>query len=344
MKRLRQVEKPLANFFASGLFELRDKLGPLLWQLPPTFTYDAERLDAFFTQLPRTTERALSLARRRDARIKGRARLAIDRSRRIRHAVEIRHESFLDPSFIALLRRHRIALVVADTAGKWPYCEDVTADFVYLRLHGDEELYASGYSESALDRWAERIAAWSTGSEPRDARRISDATVPRRRHRDVYCYFDNDIKVKAPFDAQRLIRKLASRVQQGTPGRSHRCAARTGSEAARSAPRPVNSPSRRASAPRNACERPEISAAGSRVGCGSTGDSGHRPVCGSSPIVLETSSHIPLGYVSGGSASARAGIRSPVCKGTRADCLGRVRIGTYHASGRPAPDEVSPES
>jgi len=265
MKRLRQVEKPLANFFASGLFELRDKLGPLLWQLPPTFTYDAERLDAFFTQLPRTTERALSLARRRDARIKGRARLAIDRSRRIRHAVEIRHESFLDPSFIALLRRHRIALVVADTAGKWPYCEDVTADFVYLRLHGDEELYASGYSESALDRWAERIAAWSTGSEPRDARRISDATVPRRRHRDVYCYFDNDIKVKAPFDAQRLIRKLASRVQQGTPGRSHRCAARTGREAARSAPRPVNSPSRRASAPRNACERPEISAAGPRV-------------------------------------------------------------------------------
>jgi Uncharacterized conserved protein len=209
MKRLREVEKPLANFFASGLFELRDKLGPLLWQLPPTFAYDEERLDAFFTQLPRTTEQALSLARRRDARVKGRARLAIDRNRKIRHAVEIRHESFLDPAFIALLRRHRIALVVADTAGKWPYCEDVTADFVYLRLHGDEELYASGYSEFALDRWAERIAAWSAGSEPPDARRISDAMAPGRRRRDVYCYFDNDIKVKAPFDALRLLQKLA---------------------------------------------------------------------------------------------------------------------------------------
>jgi uncharacterized protein YecE (DUF72 family) len=209
MKRLREVEKPLANFFASGLFELRDKLGPLLWQLPPTFAYDEERLDAFFRQLPRTTEQALSLARRRDARVKGRARLAIDRNRKLRHAVEIRHESFLDPAFIALLRRHRIALVVADTAGKWPYCEDVTADFVYLRLHGDEELYASGYSEFALDRWAERIAAWSAGSEPRDARRISDAMAPGRRRRDVYCYFDNDIKVKAPFDALRLLQKLA---------------------------------------------------------------------------------------------------------------------------------------
>jgi uncharacterized protein YecE (DUF72 family) len=209
MKRLKGVEKPLANFFASGLFELRDKLGPVLWQLPPTFAYDPERLDAFFTQLPRTTEQALSLARRRDARVKGRARLAIHGNRRIRHAVEIRHESFRDPSFIALLRRHRIALVVADTAGKWPYCEDVTADFVYLRLHGDEEIYASGYSEFALDRWAERIAAWSQGSEPRDARRIANAMPPSRRRRDVYCYFDNDIKVRAPFDAMRLIQKLA---------------------------------------------------------------------------------------------------------------------------------------
>lgn len=140
--------------------------------------------------------------------MKGRSRLAIDRNRRLRHAVEVRHESFLDPSFVALLRRHRIALVVADTAGKWPYCEDVTADFVYLRLHGDEEIYASGYGEAALDRWAARVAAWSAGSEPSDARRISEGPAPRRARRDVYCYFDNDIKLKAPFDAMRLIEKL----------------------------------------------------------------------------------------------------------------------------------------
>jgi len=208
MKRLREVDRPLANFFASGLFNLRDKLGPLLWQFPPNFRYDPAKLAAFFAQLPRTTEAALALARRRDARVKGRTRLAIDRSRRLRHAVEIRHESFLDPSFVALLRRHGIALVVADTAGKWPYCEDVTADFVYLRLHGDEQIYASGYGDAALDRWAERIDAWSRGSEPRDARRISQQPAHARSRRDVYCYFDNDVKVKAPFDALRLIEKL----------------------------------------------------------------------------------------------------------------------------------------
>src|SRR5262245_12040421 len=153
MKRLRDVERPLANFFASGLFNLRDKLGPLLWQFPPNFQYDRETLDRFFAQLPRTTADAPALAPRRDAPLKGRTRLAIDRSRRLRHAVEIRHESFLEPSFIALLRRHRVALVVADTAGKWPYCEDVTTDFVYVRLHGDRQIDASGYGDAALDRW-----------------------------------------------------------------------------------------------------------------------------------------------------------------------------------------------
>jgi uncharacterized protein YecE (DUF72 family) len=211
MKRLRGVERPLANFFASGLFNLRDKLGPVLWQFPPNFRFDAEKLDAFFAQLPSTTGEALALARRRDSRVKGRTRLAIDRSRTLRHAVEIRHESFLDPSFVAMLRRHRIALVVADTAGKWPYCEDVTADFVYIRLHGDEEIYASGYGDPALDRWAARIDAWSRGAEPEDARRISDRRAPARARRDVYCYFDNDVKVAAPFDALRLIEKLELR-------------------------------------------------------------------------------------------------------------------------------------
>jgi uncharacterized protein YecE (DUF72 family) len=208
MKRLRDVARPLANFFASGLFALCDKLGPVLWQLPPTLKYDRAQLAEFFAQLPRTTGDALALARRRDARVKGRARLAIDRSRRLRHAVEVRHESFLDPSFVALLRRHRIALVVADTAGRWPRCEDVTADFVYVRLHGDREIYASGYGDAALEKWAARIDAWSRGSEPADARRISEQPPPERARRDVYCYFDNDAKVKAPFDALRLIGKL----------------------------------------------------------------------------------------------------------------------------------------
>lgn len=139
--------------------------------------------------------------------MKGRSRLAIDQNRPLRHAMEIRHSSFIDPAFVELLRAYRVALVVADTAGKWPYCEDVTSDFLYLRLHGDKELYASGYSDAALARWATRIRAWATGKEPDDARRIAGESAPVRS-RDVYCYFDNDIKVKAPFDARRLIDKL----------------------------------------------------------------------------------------------------------------------------------------
>jgi uncharacterized protein YecE (DUF72 family) len=208
MKKLRDVQAPLANFFASGIFNLREKLGPFLWQFPPNFGYNAERLEEFFDLLPRDTESALALARKRDARVKGRSRLAIDAVRKLRHCIEIRHESFRDASFIRMLRRQKIALVVADTAGKWPLVEDVTADFMYLRLHGDKVLYASGYSDAALDNWAARIRAWSEAAEPPDARKVADFPPPRRKGRDVYCYFDNDMKVHAPFDARQLMGKL----------------------------------------------------------------------------------------------------------------------------------------
>ena len=210
--RLRDIEVPLANFFASGVFGLREKFGPLLWQFPANFKYDHDLLARFFDLLPCDTEAALKLARRRDFHVKGRVRLAIGRNRRLRHAIEVRHPGFLDASFVALLREHDIALVVADTAGKWPYVEEVTASFMYLRLHGDKELYASGYTDAALDRWAARILAWHAGSQPRGAVRVATApSPPRRRSRDVYCYFDNDAKVHAPFDAIRLAKNLASR-------------------------------------------------------------------------------------------------------------------------------------
>ena len=208
MLRLKNCERAMSNFFASGIFNLREKIGPFLWQFPPQFRYDEERFEHFFRMLPRDLESALSLARRRDARMTGRCRLGIDCNRPLRHAVEIRHESFATEAFVAQLRRHKIALVVADTAGKWPYYEDVTADFMYLRLHGDSELYVSGYTDEALERWAARIRAWSQGSEPQDAVRMSSRAAPRRRSRDVYCYFDNDVKVRAPVDAQNLMRKL----------------------------------------------------------------------------------------------------------------------------------------
>ncbi|HWP17963.1 MAG TPA: DUF72 domain-containing protein [Burkholderiaceae bacterium] len=205
VKRLRDLERPLANFLASGVLRLRGKLGPVLWQLPPSFRFDEALLDAFLMGLPRDSEQALALARKRDAaRMKGRSAMAIDAIRPWRHALEVRHESFRDPRFIALLRRHGVALVVADTAARWPLLEDVTADFVYVRLHGDEELYASGYSEAALKRWAQRIQQWQEGGQPSGARLADPATAPRPVPRDVYCYFDNDAKVHAPFDAARM--------------------------------------------------------------------------------------------------------------------------------------------
>ncbi|NVM78586.1 uncharacterized protein YecE (DUF72 family) [Duganella sp. SG902] len=202
------IEPALANVMASGVFNLREKLGPFLWQLPPNFRFDAQRLERFFRLLPHDLEQAQALARRHEPRMNGRVALEIDANHKLRHALEVRHESFNDPAFVALLREYRVALVVADSAGKWPDYEDVSADFMYLRLHGAEELYASGYNDAALDRWAARIRAWSRGGQPADAKLISRQPPPRRASRDIYCYFDNDIKVHAPFDAQRLIERL----------------------------------------------------------------------------------------------------------------------------------------
>ena len=189
MLKLKDIDAPLANVLASGIFELREKLGPFLWQFPEMVRFDPERFEHFLSILPQDTESALALARQHQPRMEGKVSLALDAKRPMRHAVEIRHESFRDERFIALLRRYNVALVVADTAGKFPYMDDVTADFVYIRLHGDKELYASGYDDEAIERWAKRIQAWS-------------------KQGDVYCYFDNDIKVHAPYDAQRLIGAL----------------------------------------------------------------------------------------------------------------------------------------
>ena len=206
VRRLREIEKPLANFFASGVLELKEKLGPILWQFPPNFKFDPERFEHFLSLLPHDTEAAAALARQHDAHLHGHASLKAWRKKPLRHAVEIRNDSFIDPDFVRLLKRYNTALVIADTAGKWPYREDLTSDFVYLRLHGAEELYASGYSESALQNWAKRIDAWHHGQQPGDAHLIAPRLKPRAREsREVFCYFDNDIKVRAPYDARRLL-------------------------------------------------------------------------------------------------------------------------------------------
>jgi uncharacterized protein YecE (DUF72 family) len=189
MKQLNDIERPLANFFAQGVLALGEKLGPLLWQFGPRFRFNPDKLEAFLDLLPRDTDAAEALARRRDARMHGRSRLKAAAPGLLRHAIEVRHGSFIDDQFRAMLRRQRVALVVADTAGKFPHMEECTADFMYLRLHGDIELYVSGYGDEALDTWAAKVRAWS-------------------KRGDVYCYFDNDAKVHAPFDARRLIDRL----------------------------------------------------------------------------------------------------------------------------------------
>ena len=197
MKKLRDVDIPLANFFGSGVLALADKLGPLLWQLPPNLGFDRDRLAEFFALLPRTTTEASALAQQHDERLADRSWTTTDEERPLRHAVEVRHESYRAAEFLPLLREHDIAIVVADTAGKWPLLETVTSDFAYLRLHGDEDLYVSGYSDAALDRWAGLIHGWRSGEATADG-----------RPRDVYVYFDNDVKVQAPYNAIDLAKRL----------------------------------------------------------------------------------------------------------------------------------------
>ena len=199
MLKLRNVETALPNFFASGVLRLREKLGPILWQFPERFPADLDRFARFLEALPKTSDEAAEIAKRHDQRLEGRAWTEAEVSIPLRHAFEVRHPGFMGPDFVALLREHGAALVFADTAGRWPYAEDVTADFVYVRLHGSEQLYVSGYTDAELDAWAAKVAAW------------------RHAVGDVYVYFDNDAKVHAPFDALRLEERVGTRVPSPEP-------------------------------------------------------------------------------------------------------------------------------
>ncbi|HEV2578536.1 MAG TPA: DUF72 domain-containing protein [Acidobacteriaceae bacterium] len=222
MLKLRNAEQPLANFFASGLLELGKKLGPILWQFPPQLRFEAGRFRDFFDLLPRTHGAAAVLARGHDERLEGRASVevtaGVKKGTPIRHAIEIRDESFACEEFVKLLREHDVALVVADTV-EWPLLFDVTADFVYVRLHGSEELYASGYEDAALDEWADRVVAWATVGTAQGRRACE--TEAEACARDVYVYFDNDAKVRAPFDAMGLQKKVAERLKSLEDGGPH---------------------------------------------------------------------------------------------------------------------------
>lgn len=204
MLKLNRAEEPLANFFASGVLRLAGKMGPILWQLPPMLKFNPERVRHFLQLLPRSVEEAAALAKNHGERMKGRSSTLAEHEGPVCHCMEVRHPSFMVPEFFELLREQGVAFVFADTAGKWPYSEDLTADFVYIRLHGAEQLYTSGYSDSALDWWAARLRLWEKGRQPEDARLIVPHPRPKPKIQDLYVYFDNDAKVHAPFDAQNL--------------------------------------------------------------------------------------------------------------------------------------------
>ena len=214
MKKLVGVETALANFFASGVLALGAKLGPFVWQLPPMMklnegAYDSAHYESFFRPLPHTVHAAVRLAKRCAERILTRAFLKPTLKRgedpQLRHAIEIRHDSFVQPASIELLKKHHIGWVMADTV-EWPLLMDVTSQFAYLRLHGSERLYLSGYDADAIEVWAHCVVSFATGN-PAEGR-YAGTSVQDGRARDVYVYFDNDAEGRAPVDAQALVRRV----------------------------------------------------------------------------------------------------------------------------------------
>jgi uncharacterized protein YecE (DUF72 family) len=190
-KRLVGAESALSNFFASGVLLLAEKLGPILWQLPERSKFDPGVIEAFLDLLPTSTEEMARLAAHHDAKLDtARVHAQPEVSAPVRHALEVRHDSFLDERFFTLLEQHDVACVLADSAGRWPVIDRRTATFEYVRLHGHTSLYTSRYAAKSLDQWADRCRSWSEDG------------------RDVYVYFDNDARGHAPYDALRLIERL----------------------------------------------------------------------------------------------------------------------------------------
>ncbi|MDH6181063.1 uncharacterized protein YecE (DUF72 family) [Microbacteriaceae bacterium SG_E_30_P1] len=191
IRRLDDVAEPLSNFFASGILALGAKLGPILWQLPPSQEFEPFLLERFFSLLPHDTTAAAALAAKRSDRMHGSEYLLTDAHRTVRHAIEVRHHSFASPEFTELARGHGIAIVYGDSDSRWPVIDERTADFRYARLHAHTSLHPHGsYDGDGIAEWAERTVTWSRSGD------------------DVFVYFDDDSKVRAPHDAQSLLAAL----------------------------------------------------------------------------------------------------------------------------------------
>jgi uncharacterized protein YecE (DUF72 family) len=183
-KKLGEAAESIGKFCAQGFTELGDKLGPILWQLAPTKKFDADEIRDFLMLLP-TSREGIAL----------------------RHALEVRHESFLCREFVALARSSNIAIVFADHE-TYPEIADLTADFVYARLQQAKEAEPAGYSSGALDRWAEVVRTWAKGESPAGLDYVSDANAPQTP-REVFTFFISGDKVRNPAAAEALGKRVA---------------------------------------------------------------------------------------------------------------------------------------
>lgn len=208
VKRGKDVDEPLANFFASGLLCLKEKLGPFLWQFPPSLALKDNRFEEFVKKLPRNHSEAAALARKHTDKVEGQSFTEDLVDEPLRHAFEFRHKSFNHPDFIAMMRENGCALVIPDAGEHAPGVFDVTSDFVYVRMHGQGEGYEDGYPQSELVEWSKRAKSLMNGRYPTDWP-ISGAPDPQPTA--IYFFFDNDEKGRAPHDAMFLMKKLGVR-------------------------------------------------------------------------------------------------------------------------------------
>lgn len=183
-KVLGEAGESIERFAGSGVAELGDKLGPILWQFAPTKAFDPDDFAAFLALLP--------------------AKLG---SHALRHAVEVRHPSFKDPAFVALVRKHGVAIVCAEHES-YPQIADATADFIYLRLQAGTDENETCYAPADLDRWANRLIDFAKGSVPGDLDRSAPDASPVRASRDVFCYLIHGGKSRAPAGAKALAERL----------------------------------------------------------------------------------------------------------------------------------------
>jgi uncharacterized protein YecE (DUF72 family) len=180
---LAEAGPSIERFFASGVLELKSKLGPVLWQMAPTKKFDPADFASFLALLPQTLD-----------------------GRPIRHAVEVRHASFLAPDFIELLRKFSVAAVVVES-DKHPLIADLTGDFVYARLQRTSEKEKTGYPRRALELWAKRAGRWAAGAAADDLATIA-APLPAQGRRDVFIYMISGAKVRAPAAAMAMLEQL----------------------------------------------------------------------------------------------------------------------------------------